>query len=188
MKKKNFYPCFSEKERNEMATKYKFLSLEEKMSWHSCYQEMVKCCNPYYCYKIEENFCYVIASLGKEIDLLEESYQKEQQYLKCYSLDCLSMEFLKSGYEHMQKEMENYGYYIEKWLYTGSHIPIEEMEHIFQKVGQKEVYYNEAFSMIPKKSVAMKLVLTKEKIEQHTVCEACQNKSCLARQGKERLN
>ena len=90
---------------------------------------------------------------------------------------------MKKFYEKIQETLQKEGFFIEKFLYPGEQIPLEEIRRIFQKTAPKEVTYNESYFLSPKKSVAMIALLTKEKKTAcKTICEQCSHKNCPSRE------
>lgn len=128
----------------------------------------------------EKNFLVAIVTLGTTIDRLQELYLEAQDVLSAYMIECLSLDLLNQAYEKLAKRIEEEeGMYIGRYEFLGGKYPLEKTKDIFDYFSQSEVSYNEAYMLIPQKSVVFLGVLTKEPNEAcRHICESCQNKNC----------
>lgn len=173
----------SDEERRLAKSRHKFFSKEEQQVFDHVYEELQRIQNPNYYQKREQMEQLFVITLGQEVDVLQEDYLEKGEYLKAYSVDCIATELLKKFYEKIQETLQKEGFFIEKFLYPGEQIPLEEIRRIFQKTAPKEVTYNESYFLSPKKSVAMIALLTKEKQTAcKTICEQCSQKNCPSRE------
>ena len=188
MKRKRQLLSFSEQEMIEMAFRQKFLSKEEQSIWQEVYGDMKRHFDPHYYYVREQERGFVVLTLGKGVDRLQESYIEKEEYLKAYCVECLGLEFLLKAYDDLKMEVKKEGEYIQQFLYPGEQLPIEAMREIFLRTNPKDVTYNESFFIDPKKSVAMEVILTKEKEKESCgICEQCKNINCTSRKVRREL-
>ena len=185
MSRKEYAIFLTEQEQEEASIRHKFLSEEEKLIFRMVYEEMQQVQKFVSYEKKEGEKRIVVASLGKQIDELQNQYMAQGEYLKAYGIDCLAMEILMKFYEMIKEEFRKTGYFIKEMLYPGEQVPIEQMKFLFQKTKPLEISYNKQFLMEPKKSIAMIVVLTKEKQKAcQTICDGCKNKTCAARRNR----
>lgn len=131
-------------------------------------------------YVTEGDGAYVVASLGRGIDGLQDSFLQKGDIQKAYILDCLGAFFLEKAYEGIDNRLfELTGKYAGQYSFVGDKdIPLESIPDIMKKLGQKKIRYNDAFVLIPKKSVLFKVALLPEKVHKKGICSMCGNKSC----------
>lgn len=185
MKQKQVSLFFTQEEIKEAAIRHKFLSKSEQTTFYRVYQQLQNVVSVHIYEKQEKEELFVIATLGEGVDRLQEQYETMGNYVMAYSIECLGMELLQKAYESIQQQYKKQGYYVKQFLYPGEHMPWKEMERIFLLVNQEEVRYNESWVMTPKKSVAMKMILTTRREEQcGNICEQCKRTACSSRKGK----
>ncbi len=128
----------------------------------------------------EKDFLAAIVTLGKSVDRLQEMYLEAQDVMAAYMVECLSLDLLNQAYEKLAKRIEEEeGMYIGRYEFLGGKYPLEKTKDIFDYFSQSEVTYNEAYMLIPQKSVVFLGNLTKEPNEAcRHICACCQNKSC----------
>lgn len=128
----------------------------------------------------EKDFLAAIVTLGKSIDKLQELYLEAQDVLSAYMIECLSLDLLNQAYEKLAKRIEEEeGLYIRRYEFLGGKYPLEKAKDIFDYFSQSEVTYNEAYMLIPQKSVVFLGNLTKEQKEACShICESCPNINC----------
>ena len=132
----------SDEERKVAKSRHKFFSKEEQRVFDYVYEELQRIQNPKCYQKREQMEQLFVITLGQAVDALQESYLEKGEYLKAYSVDCIATELLKKFYEEIQKMLQKEGYFIEKFLYPGEQIPLENIRRIFQETAPKEVTYN----------------------------------------------
>lgn len=126
----------------------------------------------------------VVMSLGEGLDSLQENYSRQGMLSKSYMLEVLAGELLMQGYSAYNRFIEtNTKQHVAKYHFLGSEsfFPLEMLPHLLQRVTDK-VTCNEAFCMLPKKSVAFVAELTQdEKIHCEGVCVGCNSIHCINR-------
>ncbi|MEG1459473.1 MAG: hypothetical protein RSJ40_09215, partial [Acetivibrio sp.] len=125
--------------------------------------------------KEENKEAMVLVTLGKDLDVLQEKYSKEEKIWEEYAIECLSMELLWKAYEQVEEKIYilcgqwsgNYGFY-------GDQIPLEQIKEALLSMEQEEVSCNGAGALTPKKSVLYGIQLT-EKCENsgRDLCSRC---------------
>lgn len=132
----------------------------------------------------EQSFLVAIVTLGKGADKLHELYLEAEDILAAYMIDCLSFDLLSQAYDKLAGQIEKEEkLYIEKYEFLGGKYPLERMDEIFQYFSQDEVTYNDAYMLLPQKSVVYlgKLTEIKEESCRH-ICACCDNTTCPNRQ------
>lgn len=131
----------------------------------------------------EENFLVSIVTLGKGADKLKELYLEAEDILAAYMIDCLSLDLLNQAYEQLAGKLEKEeGLYIKRYEFLGGSYPLNKMKEIFDYFSQTEVTYNEAYMLIPQKSVVYIGILTDKKEEACShICASCENAACANR-------
>ncbi|WP_022756094.1 hypothetical protein [Butyrivibrio fibrisolvens] len=134
-------------------------------------------------YVIEKGSIYVIASLGRGIDSLQDSFLKKGDIQKAYIIDCLGIQLLEKVYEGIDDRIhELTGMYVGDYTFVGDErLPLQTMPDIMRKLGQKKIRYNNAYVLTPKKSVLFKAGLSKDKVHKSDMCSMCGNKDCANR-------
>lgn len=127
----------------------------------------------------------VLMTLGKKIDHIENSFMEEEQILKAYILECLSMEMLSKAYSKADQYLhDKTGLWCGRYIFPGSDCPLEGVAELVDQLMQEEIIYNEAYTLIPKKSVAYKVYLetTAPDIERRLqLCGNCSKEICESR-------
>ena len=126
----------------------------------------------------------VVVTLGQAFDEFQESFLKNGDIHKAYILDCIGLEVLWAAYDEIDKKLfELTGLYAGDYRYAGDcDLPITEIPRLMGLLGQKQITYNEAFVLIPKKSIVFEVPLLREKKEKYARCAACSNSKCSMRQ------
>ncbi|MBQ3796752.1 MAG: hypothetical protein II842_10795 [Butyrivibrio sp.] len=132
----------------------------------------------------ESQMALVVMTLGRAFDEFQEGILQGEDIRGAYIVDCLGLEFMWAAYEEIDKKLfELTGLYAGNYIYAGDcELPITEMPKLMKKLGQKQVTCNEAYALIPKKSVVFEVPLTKVKKKKYARCEACSNENCSIRQ------
>lgn len=129
----------------------------------------------------------VIVSLGAKVDALQNEYVNKERLTEGYMIECIGMELLKTAYElTAEKIWEAYGLWVSGFVFLGEQYPLELTEDVFRLLVPKEISYNQAFMLTPKKSVVFVTTLQKERKDGYChVCDACSNLQCPNRQSRD---
>lgn len=136
----------------------------------------------WYRYEADDEL-FVVMTLGACCDRLIEQYEQSGKLLKAYALDCFAMELLRKGYEVFADVL-----YSCENKYPGDFCFLEEAQMrqvpgILKDMGITEVSCNEAFIMLPKKTVVFMTKLSETKNANcGGICENCGRKDCLNRE------
>lgn len=135
----------------------------------------------WYRYETEEEIL-VIMTLGGRYDKLIEHYEQNGELLKAYAADCLAMAVLKKGYTMFSDAL----YQCEN-KYPGEFcfLEDEQMKRVpgtLSDMGITEVFCNEAFVMVPQKTVVFMTELSDKKSKDCAeICENCTRKTCIGK-------
>lgn len=124
----------------------------------------------------------VLMTLGSTIDEIQNHLMTTGQMSEAYILECLSMELLTKAYKKADDFLhDKTGLWCGLYVFPGSGDSLEGVAEIVDSFRQEEIRYNEAYTLIPKKSVAY-VVLMEEKapvIERETMlCAGCSRHTC----------
>ncbi len=123
----------------------------------------------------------VVMTLGPALDCLQESYHKEGMLTKSYMLETLASELLLQGYRAYNRHVrEVCGWHVARYHFPGSekNLPLEILPHILSRFSV-QVSCNEAFCILPKKSVVFLAELTQdEQVKCEGICVGCGNVRC----------
>lgn len=123
----------------------------------------------------------VVMTLGKELDCLQESYHKKGMLVESYMLEALASELLLQGYKAYNCHVkEAGGWHVARYHFPGSekNLPLEVLPHMLSRFSV-QVSCNEAFCILPKKSVVFLAELTQdEKVKCEGICVGCGNTRC----------
>lgn len=127
----------------------------------------------------EENRILVVMTLGKFFDDLVEAYEKQEELLLAYAAECLAMEVLKKAYDMFGAKLyEREGKYPREFHFLDEKA-MRKMPEILKEMKIEEVCCNEAFALIPQKTVVF---LTEVSDEQNAgcirLCKNCSQKNC----------
>ena len=122
----------------------------------------------------------VIATLGQAFDEYQENLLTRGDIHKGYMLDCIGLELLWAVYDEIDKKLhEITGKYAGNYIFTGdNNLPMSEVPRLMGFLGQRVVTYNEAYAMIPKKSVLFVVPLLDENQTKSNRCSCCNNVNC----------
>ncbi|WP_292211256.1 cob(I)yrinic acid a,c-diamide adenosyltransferase [Butyrivibrio sp.] len=125
-------------------------------------------------------FALVVASLGRAIDEYQNMFLSKENIQQAYIVDCLGLELLSLAYDKIDEMLhEKTGLFAGGYQFAGSDVfPLEELPEAMKKLGQKKIRYNDAYVLLPKKSVVFRTPLYKEKQEKHSRCSGCSAKNC----------
>ncbi len=123
----------------------------------------------------------VVMSLGNGLDDLQENYNKKGLLSEIYMLQNLASELLMLGYSsYNQYISKNMDWHVAKYHFLGSEkeFPLEMLPKLLRRLTPK-ITCNEAFCILPKKTVAFVGELTQdEEIHCEGICAGCQSKNC----------
>ena len=138
----------------------------------------------WYCPK-EENRILVVMTLGQIFDDLVEEYEQKEELLLAYAAECLAMEALKKAYEMFGGKLyEIEGKYPGEYHFLDDKA-MRNVPEILKGMEIGEVYCNEAFALIPQKTVVFLTEVSYEKnAECIKLCESCSQKNCSNRMEK----
>lgn len=127
----------------------------------------------------------VVMTLGRELDDRQNQLMEQGRMVEAYMLECLAVEALNYAYKVLEERFyEKTGLRFGRYRFPGSGYPLEEVAVIVEAMGQQEVGCNEAFALVPKKSVAYVTSLEKVSRTGH-LCEDCDRVDCPNRVGGE---
>ena len=126
----------------------------------------------------------IVVTLGQAFDEYQESLLSKGDIHRGYMLDCIGLELLWAAYDEIdQKIHELTGKYVGNYTFAGdNNLPMSEVPRLMNLLGQKIITYNEAYALIPKKSVLFTAPLLTEKIQKYARCASCSNAKCAMRQ------
>lgn len=123
----------------------------------------------------------VVMSLGAGIDKLQEDYHAKGLLSESYMLEVLAGELLLTGYGFYNRYVKEKGkWHVARYHFPGSEaaFPLSMMPELLKKFGGR-VACNDAFCLIPKKSVVMIAELTQdEEVNCESICTGCHNLHC----------
>ena len=142
----------------------------------------------WYCPK-EENRILVIMTLGKIFDDLVEEYEQKEELLLAYAAECFAMEVLKKAYDMFGVKLyEKEGKYAGEFHFLDDEA-MRNIPEILKRMKIEEVYCNEAFALIPQKTVVFFAELSDEQNAGCIkLCENCSQKNCPNRMQKTEHN
>lgn len=129
---------------------------------------------------VPENFATVVVTLGKAFDEYQESLQKKNDIHGAYIIDCLGLELLRRAYDEIDEKLYEFtGLFAGDYIFAGEdRLPLSKVPELMTRLGQKLVIYNDAYVLIPKKSVVMEIPLYKVHKKKHGLCAFCSNEGC----------
>ncbi|MCM1542425.1 MAG: hypothetical protein NC121_14360 [Blautia sp.] len=129
----------------------------------------------------DAEFAYVVMSLGKGIDRLQESYSEKGLLTQSYMIEVLAGELLLKGYDAYNRYVrKSTDLHVARYHFPGSEeaFPLEMLPKLLGELTQ-DVTCNSAFCMAPKKSVAFVSELTRdENVRCQGICVGCGNLHC----------
>lgn len=153
----------------------------------------------------ERNNCFaVLMTLGQQVDDSQSGLMEAGHLSEAYAVECLSMEILSKAYEELEGLLEQEtGMSCGEYFFPGSDGSMEETAVILDTMKQCEVRYNEAYALIPQKSVVYIIEMKEVWKEQSTkavteekesvsslskslslnkkICASCNRKDCTER-------
>lgn len=125
----------------------------------------------------------VVASLGRAIDEFQNNLLEKGNIQEAYIVDCLGLDLLSLAYEKIDEKLhESTGLYAGGYQFAGSDgFSLESIPEAMKKLGQKKIRYNDAFVLVPKKSVVFRTQLFEKQQEKHSKCSSCSAEKCVYR-------
>lgn len=139
--------------------------------------------------RAEDKRLAVIVTLGSGFDMLQERYMQRGRLSEGYMLECIGMELLCNAYEQTAERIYGRtGMWISGFDFLGDREPLSRMTEIFQKIQPREIQYNQAYMLTPKKTVIFLTDLCEKRKESYChVCTDCGNMNCPNRKTEERI-
>ncbi len=136
----------------------------------------------------DQSFLAVGITLGKGIDTLQENYLREEHLTESYMIEVLSSELLLKSYQaytewvaaHRELHVARMHFLGSEAMgeKLGSRLQLENLPTLLQEL-QIPVTCNEAYCMIPKKSVVFYAELTKDAFTKCAgICLGCGRRDC----------
>lgn len=126
----------------------------------------------------------VVMSLGAGLDALQERYSGQGHLSQSYMLEVLAGELLMQGYGAYNRYIaETTDWHVARYHFPGSEevYPLEKLPDLL-KGFTGQINCNEAFCMIPKKSVVFVSELTQDqKVRCEGICVGCNSVHCANR-------
>lgn len=123
----------------------------------------------------------VVMSLGAGIDSLQDHYSSQGMLSRSYMLEVLASELLLQGYGAYNRYVEkNTDRHVARYHFLGSEdsFPLSMLPRLLDILDGR-ITCNEAYCMLPKKSVAFVAELTQdEKVRCEGVCVGCNRRQC----------
>ncbi|MCM1191079.1 MAG: hypothetical protein NC123_04725 [Butyrivibrio sp.] len=133
----------------------------------------------------------VVMTLGEGIDCLQEDFAQKGLLCECYMLEALAGELLMCAYKaYNQSVREKCSRHVARYHFPGAEkaFPLEQLSRILKNLSTP-VVCNEAFCLLPQKSVAFVAELTQnEEIQCGGICPECSSTGCPNRVADLRLN
>ncbi len=125
----------------------------------------------------------VVMTLGKAFDSYQESIIRSGDIQKAYVIECIGTELMSLAYNEIdQKLYADTGLYAGNYVFAGSdELPLKEIPTLMKKLGQTQITYNDAYVLIPKKSVVFTALLHEKRQNRHLDCSKCNSKNCAMR-------
>lgn len=124
---------------------------------------------------------YVVMSLGKEIDSLQDGYSEKGLLTQSYMIEVLASELLLKGYaaysRHVRRSLDRH---VAGYHFPGGEeaFPLEILPELLKEL-TSQVTCNSAFCMLPKKSVVFISELTRdENLHCKGICAGCNRIHC----------
>ncbi len=132
------------------------------------------------CDSAGERRAAVVVTLGQAFDDFQESFLQKGNIHSAYILDCIGLEILWAAYDEVDKKLfELTGLYAGEYSFPGDFsAPLSRVSEMMGILGQKQVTFNEAYALTPKKSVVFEVPLLKEKTKKNARCASCCNDKC----------
>ncbi|MDK2808004.1 MAG: hypothetical protein PWP24_738 [Clostridiales bacterium] len=130
---------------------------------------------------LEKREYYVgMITLGERVDWQSAFYQEQGLILEAYMTECLGMELLSNAYEQFDSFVHGlWGQWPGNYVFPGDKYPLSMIKDLIDVSPDKFITYNEAYALLPSKSVVFLFSLREEKKQAcNSLCTACANKTC----------
>lgn len=129
--------------------------------------------------KHKSNSIAVLMTLGQTVDECQSRMMAEGLLLEAYAVECLSMEILNRAYGKLERLLEKEtGMRWGRYFFPGSDGSLEENKRILSVFEQSEVSCNDAYALIPQKSVVY--IMEEQKAEMQAETAKLAEKACEA--------
>lgn len=185
-----FSVMLTKEEIEQLAGRYHFTDAD-LFQIQGIYKEVERILAPTLYYRVftkENGLCFInydtyavcVVTLGKEIDELQYHYSMKERIADAYIVECLGMELLSKAYQYVAEILwQETGLWAGKYDFLGEQFSLEWMQEIFDSLLQREVTYNKAYMLTPKKSVVYITQLTKKRQSSSChICSNCTNVTC----------
>ncbi len=180
---------------SKIITKYHF-NEEQRKELMQVYDDMMQVVSPYAVYRINQwitgvkqiddnQAALVVITLGKGVDMLQDSYSQEGKLDNSYMVECMANEILLDMYDEFNSNYTKiHRRYVTGYTFVGEEIPLTKMRELIAKVQEKEgdnlqLKANEYGVITPSKSVLFYAMLSDNPMHAcKGVCQCCGNKAC----------
>lgn len=122
-----------------------------------------------------------VITLGAGPDKLQAEYTEKGSLSECYMVEALSSELLLQAYTVYNRYVADLtDYHVARYHFLGSEpeYPMDMLPEMLKRL-DTQIVCNEAFCMVPKKSVAFVAELTKDKtVHCRGICTGCSSRRC----------
>lgn len=177
-----------EDQYRDMIAQYHFAEEDlEQLERIGKFAEEVSVSEMYCGMMVNENRLAVIVTLGSGFDVLQEQYMQRERLLEGYMLECIGMELLRKAYEQTAEHIYAHtGMWISGFDFLGEREPFSRMEEIFRQIQPQGIECNQAYMLMPKKTVVFLTDLCEQRKDSYChVCADCGNVNCLNRKLEE---
>ena len=133
----------------------------------------------------------VVISLGAGVDSLQDDYSGQGRLSKSYMLEALAGELLLQSYEAYSRCIaETTGWHAARYHFPGdgAAYPLERLPGLLEGLTER-VTCNQAFCLLPKKSVVFVAELTKDaNVRCEGICAGCGSRGCAFRTARDAVS
>lgn len=132
--------------------------------------------------KKETDRASVLMTLGKKVDDIQNRFMEEGRLSEAYMMECIATEQLAKAYAKGDDFLhEKTGLWCGKYEFPGTERPMEDIAEIVDAFDQEEIFYNAAYVLMPKKSVAYTVLMQEEEPDmrrEQALCTGCGREGC----------
>ena len=137
-----------------------------------------------------KTFAKAAITLGEMLDEVQYEYARKELLTECYMMEALSGELLLDAYAVFNNEIaDKTDFHVARYYFLGSEpeYPIENLPDLLREL-EIPVRCNDAYCMIPKKSVAFVAELTMDvNVRCRGICMGCGSRNCPNRMQEENI-
>ncbi len=122
----------------------------------------------------------VAMTLGEDLDHLQDAFGSQGLLMESYMVEALGNEILLQAYSAWNQYVtEKHGIFVERYIFFGGDdsTAVEDMRHVLSGL-QIPVICNEAYCLIPSKSVVFSARLSEKETKCLGICTGCNNRNC----------